>query len=104
MSPSGPAQGCRFDQVGGNGVIFSNHVWHSTVTDSEFVRSGDSGIILLGSTVGVDGSAPTYPNNNTLARNHMHEVGLYGKQTSCIGQNIASNSTIANVSTYNGSP
>lgn len=94
--------GCVFDQVGGNGAIFSNHVWRSAITDSEFVRTGDSAIILLGSTNGVDGSAPTYPNHNTLARNHLHEVGLYGKQTSCVGQFLTANSTIEDNVCYNG--
>ena len=60
--------------TGGNGVLLSNHVLESRVTDCEFLRMGDSAIVLLGSTSGVDGSAPTYPNGNLLARNHFHEV------------------------------
>ena len=66
------------------------------------MRPGDSGVLLLGSTQAVDGSAPTYPNNNTIARNHFHEIGLYGKQTSCIGQMLASNSTFEDNVCYNG--
>jgi len=30
--------GCTFDQVGGNGVLFSNAVIDSQVTNSEFVQ------------------------------------------------------------------
>ena len=85
---------CTFNQVGGNGVMFSNHVIKSAVTDSDFKWLGDSGIVFLGSTISIDGSAPTYPNHNLVARNHIHEVGVYGKQTSCFGQQLSSNSTI----------
>ncbi len=34
---------CTFDQTGGNGVMFSNHVVDSVISDSEFVHTGDSG-------------------------------------------------------------
>jgi len=94
--------GCTFDQVGGNGLLLSNHVVGAQVTDCEFVHSGDSAIILLGATNGIDGSAPTYPNGNTIARNHMHEVGVYGKQTSCIGLQLAANTTMLDNVCYNG--
>jgi hypothetical protein len=62
--------------------MFSNHVENSAVTDSEFKWTGDSAVAFLGSTISIDGSAPTYPNKNLVARNHMHEVGIYGKQMS----------------------
>lgn len=91
-----------FDQVGGNGVMFSNHVENSAVTDSEFKWTGDSAVAFLGSTVSIDGSAPTYPNKNLVARNHMHEVGVYGKQTSCFAQQLSSNSTILDVGVSEG--
>ena len=66
------------------------------------MRPGDSGIILLGSTVGVDGSAPTYPNHNTVARCHLHEIGVYTKQTSCVGMQLSANSTFLDNVCYNG--
>jgi hypothetical protein len=94
--------GCVFNRTGGNAVIFSNHVQASSVTDTEMLFTGDSGVIFLGSTNGVDGSAPTYPNGNTLARLHIHEVGIYGKQTSCIGHQLSANTTIQDVLCYNG--
>jgi hypothetical protein len=93
---------CTFAYTGGNGVFFSNHVTDSAVTDSEFTHTGDSGVVFAGSTVGVDGSAPTYPNHNLVARNHMHEWGIYGKQTSCFAQQLSANSTIVDNVCFNG--
>ena len=94
--------GLRVALTGGNGVVLSNHVVGAAVTDCEFVRTGDSGVILLGSTDGIDGSKPTYPNHNLIARNHMHEIGVYGKQTSCVGLQLSANSTILDNVCYNG--
>jgi len=91
-----------FDQVGGNGVIFSNRVEASTIADCEFVYPGDSAVVFLGSTQGVDGSAPTYPNHNAVLRNHMHEIGVFGKQTSCFAQQLSANSTVRDNVCYNG--
>eukprot|EP01065_Artemidia_motanka_P001871 TRINITY_DN10870_c0_g4_i4.p1 TRINITY_DN10870_c0_g4~~TRINITY_DN10870_c0_g4_i4.p1 ORF type:complete len:838 (+),score=319.04 TRINITY_DN10870_c0_g4_i4:49-2562(+) len=93
---------CVFNQTGGNGVLFSNHVEGSSVLDSEFVQTGDSAVVFVGRTNGVDGTAPTYPNKNTVARNHMHEYGVYGKQTSCFFQSISANTTLAENVCYNG--
>ena len=35
-------EGCRFDQVGGNGVMLSNDVQDAVVTKNEFIYTGDS--------------------------------------------------------------
>jgi len=94
--------GCLINQPGGNGIVFSNHVWRSNITDTEIVGAGESAVIFIGSTVGADGSAPTYPNHNLLARNHMHEIGLFVKQSSCLGQQLTANSTIVDNVCYNG--
>jgi hypothetical protein len=94
--------GATFTATGGNAVLFSNHVKDSNITDCEFARTGDSAVVFLGGTNGVDGSAPTYPDRNLIARNHMHDVGVYGKQTSCVGLQLAANSTIVDNVCYNG--
>lgn len=93
---------CIFNQTGGNGVLFSNHVTDSAITDSEFHYTGDSAVLFIGSTMLADGSLPTYPNNNLVARNHIHEWGVYGKQTSCFAQALAANSTVVDNVCYNG--
>ncbi len=94
--------GLLLDQVGGNGVMFSNSVVGSTVADCEFVRTGDSAVVFLGSTSAIDGSAPTFPNGNAVLRNHMHETGVYGKQTSCFAQQLSANSVVRDNVCYNG--
>ena len=94
--------GCRFDQVGGNGIILSNHVHRSTVADTEFVYPGDSAIVTLGATNGIDAGAPTDPNFNSVLRNLMHENGVYGKQTSCFAQHTTANTTLKDNVCFNG--
>lgn len=93
---------CTFEQTGGNGVLFSNHVQDSVISDSHFHLLGDSAVLFIGSTVLDDGSAPTYPNRNRLARNHIHEWGLYTKQTSCFSQALSANTTLTDNVCYNG--
>lgn len=94
--------GLLFTEVGGNGLLLSNGVVDSTVSDCEFFRPGDSGVVLLGSTNGIDGSAPTFPNRNTIQRCHMHEIGIFGKQTSCVALHLSANTTITDTVCYNG--
>jgi len=95
-------ENCKFDQVGGNGVFFSNHVERSTVRYSEFVSTGDSSIAALGSTHLDDGSVRTYPNHLTISNNHMHDNGIYGKQSSCYFQSLTANTTLSDNVCYNG--
>jgi hypothetical protein len=94
--------GCIFDQIGGNGVLLSNAARDCQVTGNEFVQCGDSAVVSIGSSVGVDGTAQTYPARNLIANNHMHEIGVYGKQTSCYFQALGQNNTVANNLCYNG--
>jgi hypothetical protein len=72
-------RGCTFNQTGGNGLFLSNHVENATISANEFTLTGDSAIAALGSTTSLDGTAPTYPNKNTISNNHIHDTGLYGE-------------------------
>ena len=94
--------GCTFDQIGGNGVLLSNAARDCQLTRNEFVQCGDSAIVSIGSSAGVDGTAQTYPARNLIANNHMHEIGVYGKQTSCYFQALGQNNTLSNNLCYNG--
>ena len=94
--------GNLFNQTGGNGIFLSNHVAHSVISDNELVFLGDSGIALQGSAVLNDGSLPIFPRDNIIAQNHIHEYGLYGKQTSCVYLSLVANNTIENNVCYNG--
>ena len=93
---------CVFNQTGGNALMLSGGVTNSTVEANEFVHTGDSAVLLLGRTQGIDGTAPTYPNHNRIAYNLMHEIGAYGKQTSCVFHSLAANSTVTGNVCFNG--
>lgn len=94
--------GLRFGQVGGNGVMLSNHVTDSLVADCDFRWSGDSAILLLGATDAVDAGKPTYPNRNSVVRSSVFEVGVFGKQTSAFAQFLAANTTVRDSVFLNG--
>ena len=94
--------GCEFFETGGNAVFLSNNVTFSYVGSNEFLFTGDSAVVALGRTDRLDGTAATYPMNNTVALNHMHEYGVYGKQTSCFFQSLSANTTLQGNLCYNG--
>lgn len=94
--------GCRFNQTGGNGIILSNHVVTSEISHNEFVHTGDSAIVLLGSSDRIFGLDKTFPFQNVVRKNHVHDYGTYGKQTSCIFQALAGNTTFVDNVCYNG--
>ena len=48
------------------------------------------------------GTAPTFPKDNLIANNHMHEIGVYGKQTSCYFQALGQHNTVKDNLCYNG--
>jgi hypothetical protein len=55
----------------------------TSITLNEFVWLADSGIVLVGSTKGIDGfSVASQPANALIQSNLIHETGIYGKQTS----------------------
>ena len=94
--------GLVFDQVGGNAIVLSNHVAGSTVADNEVRFAGDSAVVSIGSTRLIDGSAPTFPTGNTIARNHLHETGIYVKQSSCVALQLSANTSVLDNVCYNG--
>ena len=75
---------------------------HNTVADSEFAWLGDSAIALVGRTnvagglVSVDGTNGDFPADNSITRNHIHEVGALTKQSSPFFQTIACHNNITN--------
>mmetsp|Transcript_6076 Transcript_6076/g.11612 ORF Transcript_6076/g.11612 Transcript_6076/m.11612 type:complete len:955 (+) Transcript_6076:182-3046(+) len=95
-------EACKFDQLGGNGVVWSNHVADSSVCDSELTRLGDSGVVSVGKANWLYGTKSTFPIRNKVVGNHIHDLGVYGKQTSCYFQAISAEAEIANNVCYNG--
>jgi len=80
----------------------SNYVDSSSIIHNEFVYPGDSAVAALGSTQTIDGTQNTQPINNVISNNHMHEIGVFGKQTSCFIQSLAYKTTLKDNVCYNG--
>jgi hypothetical protein len=72
-----------FTQLGSNGVALIDYNNATSITLNEFVWLADSGIILVGSTNGIDGfSVASQPANTLIQSNLFHETGIYVKQSS----------------------
>ena len=80
--------------------MLSDYVRDASITDSEFVWLGDSAVATLGSTrfarTGnqhgddvMDATDGEHPECVTFSRNLVHEIGVYGKQTSAYASNLA---------------
>ena len=70
-------------QLGSNGVAVIDYNNITSITTNEFVWLADSGIILVGTTNGIDGfSVATQPDNVLIQSNLIHETGIYVKQSS----------------------
>lgn len=93
---------CKFNQTGGNAIVFSAHVANSTIADNNFDRIGDSAIVFLGAAAVDDGTEATYPNNNLVLRNHVHNYGVFGKQVSAFFQALSANTTLLDNVFYEG--
>ncbi|CAF1522510.1 unnamed protein product, partial [Adineta steineri] len=72
-----------FTQVGSNGIAVIDYNDETQITLNEFVWLGESGIVLVGSTNGIDGfSVVSQPANTRIESNLIHESGIYVKQSS----------------------
>jgi hypothetical protein len=70
-------------QLGSIGVAVIDYNDATSITLNEFVWLADSGIILVGSTNGIDGfSVASQPANTLIQSNIIHEIGIYIKQSS----------------------
>ncbi len=72
-----------FTQLGSNGVALIDYNDATSITSNEFVWLVDSGIILVGTTNGIDGfTVASQPTNTLIQSNFIHETGIYVKQSS----------------------
>jgi hypothetical protein len=85
--------GCNFHQPNGNGVFLSGSTSGADVQGCDFSAVGDSAVALLGSSDLMDASGDTLPHHNVFAHNHIHEVGVYGKQVAAFTQALAHHQT-----------
>jgi hypothetical protein len=92
---------CRFWRLGGNGVVLSNHARGSTIAENEFGFLGESAIVLVGSATLHDGTVPSYPRNNHVIANHIHDIGLWTKQVAGFTQFVSARTTVARNVIYN---
>ena len=75
----------KFIETGGNAVTIVDYNNDVAITNNEFVWIGDSAIIILGHTRGINGiSYPTQPNHTIISFNLFHELGIYTKQSSAV--------------------
>ena len=80
---------CLFDSPGGNGLFLSNYMRYTVIEYNEFKLTGDSAIALIGSTNLIDGTDGNQPRSTAIRYNLMHEIGVFGKQTSAFVQSLA---------------
>jgi hypothetical protein len=72
-----------FTELGSNGMAIIDYNEATSITLNEFVWLGDSGIVLVGTTNGIDGfSVKSQPTNVLIQSNIFHETGIYIKQSS----------------------
>ena len=80
---------CLFDSPGGNGLVLNNYIRNAIIEDNEFRYSGDSSIIVVGSTEMIDGTNGNQPRGTKVISNLIHDSGVFGKQTSPYMQSLA---------------
>ena len=93
---------CTFDSAGGNALLLSEYVRGAVVQGNDFVRPGDSGIVLLGRTRLCDATAGTQPRGTLVAGNVMRELGIYGKQGAGLFQSLAMSTRVVGNVIFNG--
>ena len=93
--------GCRFWRLGGNGLVLSNHARGSTISENEFAFLGESAVVLVGSTSLHDGTVASFPRNNRVIANNIHDIGLWTKQVAGFTQFVSSRTTVARNVIYN---
>lgn len=92
---------CLFERVGGNGIMIAENSSDCLLTRNEIAYPGESGIVLLGKA-NQSPVATAAPDHNEISLNHIHHVGIWGKQTSCIVQAVSSRTKITHNLCYAG--
>ena len=95
-------QDCMFDAPGGNGVYLSNYIRNASIEGNEFVFTGDSAIAAIGSAQLIDGTDGNQPRGTKIYSNLIHEIGVFGKQTSAYIQAIACETELVGNVIFNG--
>ena len=93
---------CLFDSPGGNGLVLSNYIRNAIIEENEFRYSGDSSIVLVGSTELIDGTNGNQPRGTKVIGNLVHESGMFGKQTSPYMQALTCQTELTGNVFFNG--
>ena len=83
---------CTLERNDGNAILVSGRNRNVTISDNEVRWTGDTAIALWGRTDevtdggrrGFDGSAGDHPLGTVVARNMVHELGAFEKQSSMV--------------------
>jgi hypothetical protein len=93
---------CLFDGPGGNGLLLSNYVRNTDIRRNEFVRSGDSSIVSLGTVQENDGTDGNQPRGVVIEENLAHEIGIWGKQCGFYYHGLSAEVVLRNNIAFNG--
>eukprot|EP00039_Didymoeca_costata_P009697 m.129188 g.129188 ORF g.129188 m.129188 type:complete len:900 (+) comp14573_c0_seq3:288-2987(+) len=93
--------GNSFQDIGGQALFLSGYVADSMIQNNHFVRIGESAVLSAGIINPQDpsnGTSMTTPRRNVFKQNHIHRIGMYGKQSAGFFQSLScGNSYIQNV-------
>eukprot|EP01050_Picozoa_sp_SAG11_P001629 SAG11_NODE_73_length_18072_cov_8.670005_21_plen_614_part_00 len=92
---------CRFWRLGGNGIVLSDFARNNTIAENEFGFLGESAVVSVGTATLNDGTKPSYPRGNAVVSNHMHDLGLWGKQVAGYTQFVTTRSLVHSNVIYN---
>ena len=76
-------EGCHLDRCGGNGFLLSGWAKNNTIRGNRISFPGESGVVALGVSELIDGTAGTFPEKNAVENNWIHDIGVLGKEVSC---------------------
>ena len=93
---------CLFDSPGGNGLVLSNYIRNAVIEANEFRYSGDSSIIVVGSSKLIDGTDGNQLRGTKVIGNLIHESGIWGKQTSPYMQSLTCQTELTGNVFFNG--
>ena len=94
--------GNSFEHLGGNALVVSNWNLNATVTLNQFQWLGESAIILIGRSDGIDGvSSRDQPTYTHVEGNLVRDFSVYVKQGDAIFEALSRSSTWAGNLAYN---
>jgi len=106
-------EACFFDAVGGNAVFMSNYNRRNKIADCTVTEAGDSAFCLVGNLGAVRSPStwqrqvrdvpdkapgpanPNYPAECLITNNHIHHIGVFGKQVAGVFLSMSEKVTVS---------